>query len=237
MIQYKTLIPLQDMDLKIDAAKEQIEEKKQKILRMQTEIDNDAQLLEKKQALLKKIQLRKRKAETDLNELGTAVRASEMKMNNSGVAPNVYKALEKEIASMKGKSSETESSILADMEKIDVLTRDIEKGLKVVAGRREHLEQVKLRVNEEILGVKKEIELLRTERSQISLKISGDLLEKYEDLRQQKRGKVLFGIENASCQACGMGQGNGFVSAITNSDEAEYCSNCGALLYWTGLRD
>lgn len=237
MIQYKALIPLQEMDLKIDAAKEQIEEKKQKVARMQIEIDNDAQLLDKKAALLKKIQLRKRKAETDLNELNASVRSSETKMHSSGVAPNVYKALEKELVILRAKSSETESAILVDMEKIEMLEKDTEKGQKVVAGRREHLEQIKLRIADEILAVKKEMDLFKTERSQISLKISGDLLEKYEELRQQKRGKVLYGVDSPSCQACGMGLPAGFASSITNSEEADYCSNCGALLYWTGQKD
>jgi hypothetical protein len=66
VIPCKPLVPLQDLDLKIDAAKAQIEERKQKIQRMQNEIEADGQLIEKKLALLKKIQLRRRKAETEV---------------------------------------------------------------------------------------------------------------------------------------------------------------------------
>jgi predicted nucleic acid-binding Zn-ribbon protein len=225
------------MDLKIDAAKEQIEERKQKIVRMQNEIENDAQLVDKKVALLKKIQLRKKKAETALQETGHSIRAAEMKMQNSGVSPNVYSALERELAGLKSRNSEIETSILEDMEKLEVLEKDTQKGAKVIAGRREHLEQVKARVTDEILAIKKQIELLKTERSQISLKIDADRLEKYEELRQRKKGKVLFGVDSPSCQACGMGLPAGFVSSITTSDEADYCSNCGVFLYWTGLKD
>jgi len=237
VIQYKNLVSLQEFDLKIDAAKELIEEKKQKILKMQNEIDSDSQLLEKKQALHKKILLRKRTLESDLNELNLALRATEMKIKNSGVAPNVYAVLEKEIAALKSKISNAETNVLEDMEKIETLEKGNEKGVKVLAGRREHLSQVKARINDEIIGVKKEIDNLHTERSQFSLGIESDLLEIYENLRQKKRGKVLAGIESLSCPACGMALPAGFATSLTSSDEADGCPNCGVMLYWTGPKE
>lgn len=237
MIQYKNLVSLQEFDLKVDAAKESIEEKKQKILKMQTEIDSDAQLLEKKQALHKKIQLRKRTLESDLNELHLSLRAAEMKIQNSGVTPNVYAALEKEIVVLKGRISEAETRVLEDMEKIETLEKDNEKGVKVVAGRREHLAQVKSRISDEIAGIRKEIDLFQTQRSQASLSIESDLLEIYETLRQKKRGRVLAGIDSLACPACGMALPAGFATSLTSSDEADACPNCSVLLYWTGPKE
>ena len=236
MIQCKPLIPLQELDLKIDAAKAQIEEKKQKILRMQNEIDADAQLIEKKLALLKKIQLRRRKAESEVNELNQQITYGELKMQSAGMAPATYKALEKEQNARRAKISAEESKILEDREKIEMLEKDTAKGQKVVAGRRDHLVLVKTRIAEEITGIRKEIDLIQTQRSQVSLKIAADLLEKYEELRQSKKGQVIFAIENPSCPACGMGLPGGFLGAITSHEDSEPCSNCGILLYWTGQR-
>ncbi|HNX75729.1 MAG TPA: hypothetical protein PLM07_03385 [Candidatus Rifleibacterium sp.] len=236
MIQCKPLIPLQELDLKIDAAKAQIEEKKQKILRMQNEIDADAQLIEKKLALLKKIQLRRRKAESEVNELNQQITYGELKMQSAGMAPATYKALEKEQNARRAKISIEESKILEDMEKIEMLEKDTAKGQKVVAGRRDHLVLVKTRVSEEITGIRKEIDLIQTERSQVSLKIAADLLEKYEELRQRKKGQVIFAIETPSCPACGMGLPGGFLGSITSHEDSEPCSNCGVLLHWTGQR-
>jgi len=236
VIECKPLIPLQELDLKIDAARDQIEEKKQKVVRMQNEIEADAQLIEKKLALLKKIQLRRRKAETELNDLNQQVKLAEIKMQSAGLSPASYKAIEKELAGMKEKAASEEGKILEDMEKIETLEKDTVKGQKVVAGRRDHLEQVKIRVVEEITGVRKELDLLQTQRSQISLKIAADLLEKYEELRQKRRGQVLFPTENPSCPACGMGMPAGLMSAVTSHEGAETCSNCSMLIYWTGQR-
>ncbi len=236
MIPCKPLIPLQELDLKIDAAKAQIEERKQKILRMQNEIEADGQLIEKKLALLKKIQLRRRKAETEVNDLSQQAKLAEMKMQTAGLSPASYKALEKELAAKRARISEEEGKILEDMEKIETLEKDTVKGQKVIVGRREHLELVKTRIAEEITGIRKEIDLVQTERSQVSLKIESDLLEKYEELRHKKRGQVVFPTENPSCPACGMGLPGGFLSAVTSHEGSEPCSNCGVLLYWTGQR-
>ncbi|MBU1107440.1 MAG: hypothetical protein KKB51_12290 [Candidatus Riflebacteria bacterium] len=237
MIQCKTLIPLQELDLKIDAANALINEKKQKALRMETEIDNDATLVEKKQALLKKIKLRRSAAENEFEGLSGSIKSSQHNLESAGLAPAAYSALDRELNAKRSKASEIETKILEDMEKIEILTKDVEKGLKVVAGRREHLIQVKARIDDEILVIKKEIEELKTLRGQCSLGIETDILEKYEELRRKRRGQVLYASENPACPACGMGFPAGFVSAITAHDGAESCSNCDALIYWTGLRD
>ncbi|MDN5279631.1 MAG: hypothetical protein PWR01_3596, partial [Clostridiales bacterium] len=96
MIPVKKLIPLQELDLKIDTANAAIDEKKKKLLRMQKEIDSDAELVEKKKALLKKIQLRKRAAESELDNLNDQIKTSDLKLKSAGLAPASYAALEKE---------------------------------------------------------------------------------------------------------------------------------------------
>ena len=237
MIPVKKLIPLQALDLKIDSASSAIDERKQKVARMQKEIDADADLVEKKKALLKKIQLRKRAAESSFEEVTEQVKTAELKMKSAGLSPASYSALEKEIATLKVRAGELETAVLQDMEKIEVLEKDIPKGEKVVAGRRVHLDEVKSRITDEILGLKKEIELIKTDRSQVSLKIEADSLELYEELRKQKKGQVIFDIDLASCPACGMGLPGGFVSAASAHEEAEKCSYCGILLRWTGERN
>ncbi len=237
MIAVKNLLPLQELDLKIDQAKADIDERKQKISKMQKDIEADSELLEKKRALLKKIHLRKRASESSLAEINEKMAGSNLKMKSAGLAPASYSALEREIVTLRQKASEQETAVLQDMEKIEMLEKDIPKGEKVISGRKVHLEEVRARVTDEILAIKKNIELVNTERSQMSLKIDSDLLEVYEDLRMQKKGRVIFPIDSASCPACGMSVPAGFVSSISAHDNADKCSNCGVLLYWTGDRN
>jgi hypothetical protein len=237
VIPVKKLIPLQELDLKIDEANLSIKKKKQKILKMEKEIKADEELCTKKKALLKKIDLRKRAAESELDSINEKSKESDLKLKGAGLKPAGYSALEKEIATLKGKAEKLETAVLEDMDKIDMLQKDTAKGDKVIGGRKVHLEDVSKRVNDDILGIKKDLETLRTQRSQMSLKIESDLLEKYEELRHSKKGQVIFDTDNPSCPACGMGLPGGFVSAVSAHDEAEKCSNCGVLLHWTGQRE
>ncbi len=237
MLECKQLIPLQELDLKIDAAKKQIEERKQKFLHMQKGVTEEAELLEKKKALLKNIKLRKSKAEHEAEDLNNKIKVNDMKMQNAGVSPKDYAAFEKMSANLKKQLDEQETKILSDMEKIEVLTADIDKSTKVIAGRKEHLEMVKTRTSEEIIGDKKQLELIVTERNQASLKVNANLLTKYEELRKKKKGQVLFGIESAACPKCGMGIPAGTLSAIKASEDAEACDNCGVYFYWIGPRE
>lgn len=237
MIPVKKLIPLQALDLKIDAANAAIEEKKQKIAKMQKEIAADSELVEKKKALLKKITLRKRAAESALESVNEQLKTADLKMKSAGLAPASYSALEKEVKTQQEKAGEFETAVLQDMEKIEMLEKDIPKGEKIIAGRKVHLDEVKARITDEILAVKKEIELLKTERSQMSLNVETDSLELYETMRHEKKGQVIYDIEAASCPACGMGLPGGFVSSASSHDGAEKCSYCGILLHWTGARD
>ena len=151
MLDCKQLIPLQELDLKIDEAKKQIEERKQKFLRMQKDVSEEATLLEKKTALLKNIKLRKNKAESEAADLSDKIKTLNLKMQSAGVSPKDYASFEKKLENLKKQLDEIETKIISDMEKIEALTADIDKSTKIVAGRKQHLEMVKTRTQEEIM--------------------------------------------------------------------------------------
>ncbi|MDD3001133.1 MAG: hypothetical protein PHF29_05200 [Candidatus Riflebacteria bacterium] len=237
MISCKKLISLQDLDLKIDSVRAQIEEKKQKFARMQSDIQEEAKLNEKKSALLKKIQVRKRQFESDLNVHTDKLKTIKLKMKNAGVLPSVYVALEKEADTLKKQVDELETKIIEDMEKLELLKADLDKNEKIVNGRNEHLLLVKQRTQEEIKKLNGEIEILKTQRSQETLSIDTFILEKYEELRHTKNGEIIFGVDILACPKCGMGFSAGFQNLLKSHDDGEFCPNCGVFLYWTGNRE
>ena len=237
MIPCSDLLPIQELDLRIDATLEQIKEKKAKIAKMQAEIQKDEELLKKKEALLKKIQVRKRTAETSMQDYTEKVKTAKLKMQSAGLSPSSYEALQKEIAVNSDKLSEVETQVLEDMEKVEILETDTVKGNKVISGRKQHLSEIKDRVASEITQLNKEIDALKTERSQNSLNIETSSLELYEEIRNKKGGQVIYDTESNGCPACGMGLPNGFITSLSNHEGAEKCTYCGKLLRWTGLRE
>jgi len=237
VLEYKGLLELQKFDLLIDEIDEKIRKQTEKVERLALEIGKEEELLKDKEALLKKITLRKRKGESELNATEEKIKTIDMKMRCAGVSPDTYQALQRELDSAKEKFSKLETQVLEDMEKIEILEKDIQKGTKVNAGRKLQLEESRKKAQEQTFELRKEKELLDVQRKQISLKIAADQLEIYEELRRKVNRKVLWDTDKPSCPACGMHLPESFLSSIIGFDEAEPCPHCGVYLHWTGILD
>ena len=230
-------MPLQELDLQIDSREKQKSDSIARIADTKKKLDEDSLLLKKKLALLKKIQLRKRDAEGELQTLTDKIGTSKLKMKAAGLSPSSYEALQKEIDSLTEKASDVETRVLEDMEKIELLEKDTQKNTKLIAKRTEQFENMKFAIDKQILALNEEIVNLKTSKNQVSLKIDASLLELYEELRRKKGGQIIYETEVPSCPACGMGFSNGFVTTISRHDGAETCPYCGLLIKWTGYRD
>lgn len=237
MIVFENLKFLQDFDLRIDGLNEQINDIKKKTSRTKADIDSNDELLKKKSALLKKIKLRLQNSESDLEEHNEKARLINFKMESAGTNPGAYKALENELEALQKKIEKAENEVLEDMDKVEILTEDIQKGTKVLDGRKKHLEILTAKYQNEITGLRKEIEQFKVQRDQLSLKVKADDLEIYEELRRRKKGQVVFEVNISSCPSCGMSLPVGFVNSISSHNGCQECASCGALLHWIGARD
>ncbi|RCK74597.1 MAG: hypothetical protein OZSIB_0568 [Candidatus Ozemobacter sibiricus] len=237
MIECTELLVLQEFDLEIDRLDEKIRQIREKASRMEADIQKEQELLDKKSALLKKIQLRKKGFETELGVASEKLKTLELKLRNVGVTPSAYVALEKEIATVKEQISDLETKVLEDMEKLETLEKDLTKGHKVLAGLRQHLEEVKKRQAGEIKALEEARDLAWTKRQQAGLKIPGDRLQVYEELRHLKKGRVIWDAETPGCPACGMSLPGGFLTPLIGRPVADHCPYCRALIRWTGLLD
>lgn len=236
MIDCTELLALQEHDLELDRLEEKTRQIQEKAARMEADIQKDQDLLDKKTALLKKIQVRKKGSETELAGHSDKLKALETKLKNAS-APATYLALEKEIAGLKGKISEIESKVLEDMEKQETLEKDLAKGQKILAGQRLHLADIKIRQASELASLAQEREQARTKRHQAALKIQGQALEIYEELRHTKKGRIIWDTETNGCPACGMSLPASFVTALVGRPTADHCPYCKVLIRWTGLLD
>jgi len=231
------LLQLQNFDLALDALDTKIRQQRERCVKLASEIEKEAALLEKKEALLKKIILRKRQAETELNDLSEKIKISELRLHGVGLNPTSYNAIQKEIDKYKETSSKLETTILEDMEKIEILQKENEKSTKVLAGRKIQLDEINKKVVIEAGKIESEKEIVRTQRSQATLSLQADSLEAYEEIRRKKKGKVIWDAETKGCPACGMGLSGGFVSMLTTSKGAEICPYCGVMIRWVGIKD
>lgn len=237
VIEFKPLLELQKFDLKIDDQDEKIQKVLSKPKKLAKDIEKEEELVKSKEALLKKIIVRQRSAETELEAINSKISTNESRLKSAGLNPDTYVALEKELAGARPQVLELEEKIIEDMEKVEVLKNDVEKSRKVLAGRKIQLEECANRTQGEEIDLKKERELLLTQRRQASIKIQVNLLEIYEELRRTVKGRVIWEADRPFCPACGMGFPAGFLNSLIGSDLAENCPNCQLLIRWTGVVD
>ncbi|MBI3039580.1 hypothetical protein HYY75_11155 [bacterium] len=237
MVEITKLLIMQDFDLEIDKIDEKLNLISGKTNRMDLEIKQEEELLAKKIALLKKVTLRMKQNEDEVKDLGEKLKILDLKQRSSGLSPNAYLALQTEMEKIREVVSPLETRVLEDMEKIEILQKDIEKGKKVTAGRRVHFEEVKGKRKKEVEEIQKERELVSTKRNQASLEIEPDVLGLYEELRRKGKGRALWEAQTEGCPACGLSLPRSFLKKIVGKTTADPCPNCEMLLCWTGVID
>ena len=72
---------------------------------------------------------------------------------------------------------------------------------------------------------------LQAERAATHSTISADLIEKYEQLRQKRRGLAVATISDNACDACGAGLTPGQAQTVRMAAQLVECPSCGRLLF------
>jgi len=234
LVKYEPLLEIARLDSETDDLLLQISLEKEKPLKMQADITEEENMLGKKRALLKKIKLRNKASETSHTQIQDRIKHIHMNMKTPGLAPKAYVAYESELENLEGENKKVEEEIFSDMQKIELLQKDIEKSAKVLEGRLKHLEEVKARSKEAVTALVKEKDNVLTARMQLVSKLSADEIAPYDRLRSSKKKKVLYATDTPACTACGMALPQSFVKQLAAGAEADNCPTCGMLVYWTG---
>ncbi len=237
MIACKTLLPIQEIDIQIDEIVADLEQKKQRLLKGRATVEANGNLIEKKEALKDKIALRVKKLELEMESFNEKKKSNKYKLSKAGLAPNIYVAIEKEIEGYKENIDKLETGILENLEKIEKLDEDLAQSNEVLNKQKGQLKTLEERYSiDKKEGLAKKNELTDSRRI-ASLDIETPLLEKYESLRDSKKGAVVFGVDDPGCPKCGMGFSSAFLNLIKNNEECGNCPNCGVFVFWIGPRE
>jgi uncharacterized protein len=199
------LLELQELDSAIDrleSRKRQLEEGKEMADARAAMEDEEARLGElrlgvdavvrEQQRLEREIDSMTRKAEVDEKRLydGSIANVKEME------------ALQHEITSLKERRSRSEDDLLEQMVRRDDLESRAGEASAAVQQARARLEAVGGEAVREFESIGSELAEDRAARQKLVPEFDDDLLELYEDLRQQKRGVAVAALVDGVCQAC-----------------------------------
>ncbi|MBF0406722.1 MAG: hypothetical protein HQM10_05175 [Candidatus Riflebacteria bacterium] len=237
MTEWDNLLKLHNLDMEIDRVTKLITKENHRTEKLRHDINKEIEQLLKNDSTMKEVNLKKKKSETELNEINEKISSADLKLKSPGLSPNVYMSLSREIESLRSKIPALENTILTDMEKAESLKKEISSAKKLTDGRKLQFADVKKEVMESVSKLKKEEDLLRTQRNQLALNLKGYAYEVYEKLRLTKKGKVIFDLDKPGCPSCGLKLPGGVISIMMSSGTLETCPNCGIFLHWTGISD
>lgn len=226
----KTLLRLQDLDLRIEACKAreiEIPKQKEKFEVQKKRLEDE---LEERQAALKKLQIEQRECESEIEQKQAQVN----KYNEQLFAikkNEEYQALLHEIDLLKKQISIQEERIISLMVELDDAKARFEEDQKRITAEVETLDEQCREVDAELAEALEARKALEEKRKPLVQAVEPQLLSKYRRIRKSKvTGPAVVPLRGDICSGCNMNVRPQIVNEVL-AGEIRACSQCGRLLY------
>lgn len=230
MSQTLSLYRLQQTDAAIERILARLEE-------IETILSDDAAIRAARIQVEEREQQR-RNAERQLRQAEQAVEAQRIKIEQVEASlyggavrnPKELQDLHNDLAALQRHLSKLENQQLEAMialESAETVSREAQQALQVTQAERERLLTT---LREEQARLQKELEKYRAERQAITVSISAENLELYQQLRQSRRGVAVASIVESACSACGAALPPAIQQAARSSAQLTRCPSCGRIL-------
>jgi len=225
------LYRLQQVDRQIDHARSQLEN-------IRRTLENDSEL----QQALKELQT----AQANQHHAGNALKNAEAEVESQRIKieqansslyggrvqnPKELQDLQKDIVSLKKylvTLEERELEAMIQAEDADNALQAAKTKLEAIQARLGD-EHKKLVAEQSVLSIK--LEQLAEERGAALAPIEDNLLQIYENLRQQKRGVAITEVSDNSCASCGATITASVQQNARSQKQLANCPSCGRILY------
>lgn len=229
----KTLLRLQDLDLKIEACKaREAEIPKQK---SKFEVQRKRLLAElgEREEVLKQLQLEQRSCEGEIEQ--KQAQAQKYDSQLFAVKKNEeYQALLHEIDVIKKGVAAKEERIIAIMLELDDAKARLAEDRKRIEAELAELDRLSAEVDHELDEAVAARKQLEADREPVLGQVPSSLLQKYQRIRASKRtGPALVPLRGETCSGCNMSVPPQVVNEVLDLEKnyERTCAHCGRLLY------
>ena len=136
---------------------------------------------------------------------------------------------QEEIQMLKKSSSKLEDEILEIMEQQDLVKPGMEASKEEVAKLDSLAKRIKAEMDEKLEVLKHNIEGLKKRKEDVVLRIPGEYLRKYNDLKTKKGGIAVSVIKDNFCSVCNMEIPSIETERFVDSDQVYKCPICGRM--------
>ena len=226
----KTLLRLQDLDLRIEACRTREAEIPKQKEKFHVQMARLQEELEERRDALKKLQLEQRESERDIE----LKQAQVVKYDGQLFAikkNEEYLALLHEIDLLKKQISVQEERIIALMVELDDTKARFEEDQIRITAEMDALERQCAEVDAELAEAVQAREVLEEQRKPFLAQVEPGLLSKYRRIRANKlSGPAVVPLRGEICSGCNMNVRAQIINEVL-AGEIRACSQCGRLLY------
>lgn len=227
----KNLLEIQTIDIRIDEIRKEKESTPKDIEALKDGID----LLEKNskqdRIFLEELVGSRIQTEKELEEMEIKLAKSKARLDN--VKSNKeYQAVLKEIEDLKEISSAKEEKVIACMEEVEIQEKECAnnnvKLEKIQKDSENKVDTFKRRT----LELDKELQSLTEKRSRLYQESDKDLIDLYNRLKGNLKGKVVVPIVSSVCHGCNLGIPQQQYNELIKTSSSQTCPNCNRIIYW-----
>jgi len=228
----KTLLALQELDLKIEVFKARETEIPKQKSKFDIHRKRLAAELAERESVCKRLVLEQREAETDIEQKQNQIKKHDQQL--FAVKKNEeYQALLHEMEMLKKQIALREERILAIMMELDDAKARLEEDRKRIQDETKMIESQCAEIDAELAAAVADREKLEKQRQPLLGLVDANLLARYHRIRASKKtGAAVVPLNGEVCTGCHMNVPPQIVNELMAGDKMHSCNHCGRLLYF-----
>jgi predicted nucleic acid-binding Zn-ribbon protein len=229
--QLKLLIGLQEIDSAILAIAEGIELLPNKLEKGRAILKEANTVFEKVKAKHDETISRKKKKESDLEEMQEKI--NKLKSKGSEIKTNKeYEAHLKEVKTFEDKKYLIEEEILSTMEALDSLSKDIKKEEAKFKKTEENFKHEEKLLEEDKNRLHSEMEVFKIKRKDLAKIVDEEIYEKYMNLIKSSGGLAVVQTQGEICLGCHTNIPPQLYNDIRSTQDIFTCYHCNRFLFY-----
>ena len=227
---------IQSIDIRFDEIKREKDESPKEIERLKENLDLLSNVMEQDLSAIEELKKVRRAVERELEEIESKFQKSKLRLND--VKSNKeYQAVLKEIEEQKELIFEKEEVVIKYMEDIEIQEAECASNNGTLRESQQEFKNKQDEFSQRLRDLDKEVQSLNGKMIQLSQNVDKNLLERYNSLRNNLRGRVVTQVVNTICQGCNLGIPPQQYNELIKGASIKSCPHCDRIIYWTEERE
>jgi uncharacterized protein len=227
----KTVIELQQIDLKIAELTSQIDDLPTQIQALEAQLSQFIQAHEERKQRLSANQKERRELEADIQPIQAKIskhkdQLYEVKTNEQ------YRAMLKEIEGEEANIRQIEDQILERMVEAEELQKKVQEAAAHLEGEKSRAAAEKARLESARQAALEERDRAATRRKELEAALSDAVRDLYERVRKARHGVAVAEARDGFCMACNVRLRPQAYNEVRRNDAIISCENCVRILYY-----